>query len=110
MVNYFSYRGRCRVAQGALQAHRGASDSPVAAKLVHIGIRVMKCRGSSSHSNLVLLLDVSSSMSSPDRLPLAIQSMELLLDSLKPTDTVAMLYTPWAGLVTPTEVSKNRLS
>jgi len=40
---------------------------------------------------VVLLLDVSGSMSSADRLPLAIQSMELLLGSLKPTDTVALL-------------------
>ncbi len=50
--------------------------------------------------NLVLLLDVSGSMNSPDKLPLAQQSMALLLDSLKPTDTVAIVvYAGAAGMV-----------
>ena len=59
-------------------------------------------------SNLVLLLDVSGSMDSPDKLPLAMQSMELLLDSLKPTDTVAIVvYAGAAGKVlAPTPVRR----
>jgi Ca-activated chloride channel family protein len=52
--------------------------------------------------NLVLLLDVSGSMNSPDKLPLAQRSMALLLDSLKPTDTVGIaVYAGAAGEVLP---------
>lgn len=43
------------------------------------------------HSNLVFLLDTSGSMNSPDKLPLVIQSMKLLLDTLNPDDTVAIV-------------------
>ena len=55
----------------------------------------------------MLLLDVSGSMDSPDKLPLAVQSMELLLSSLKPTDTVGIVvYAGAAGTVLePTPVS-----
>jgi Ca-activated chloride channel family protein len=55
----------------------------------------------------VLLLDVSGSMASPDKLPLAQRSMALLLDSLKPSDTVGIVvYAGAAGMVlypTPVE-------
>jgi Ca-activated chloride channel family protein len=52
--------------------------------------------------NLVLLLDVSGSMDAPDRLPLAKRSVALLLDSLKPTDTVGIaVYAGRAGEVLP---------
>jgi Ca-activated chloride channel family protein len=45
-------------------------------------------------------MDVSGSMSGADRLPLAVRSMELLLGSLKPTDTVAIVvYAGAAGKV-----------
>lgn len=59
--------------------------------------------------NLVLLLDVSSSMNSPDKLPLAQRSMALLLDALKPTDTVAIVaYAGAAGQVLPPTRVKDR--
>ena len=79
------------------------SDSPwgKGKKLVHIGIKGYEiARSAAPDVNLVLLLDVSGSMNSPDKLPLAVQSMELLLDSLKPTDTVGIVvYAGAAGTV-----------
>jgi Ca-activated chloride channel family protein len=79
------------------------SDSPwgKGKRLVHIGIRGYEiARSEAPDSNLVLLLDVSGSMNSPDKLPLAVQSMELLLGSLKPTDTVGIVvYAGAAGTV-----------
>lgn len=41
-------------------------------------------------SNLVFLIDVSGSMGSENRLPLAKKALHRLLDSLRPTDTVAI--------------------
>ena len=87
------------------------SDSPwgKGRKLVHIGIKGYELpRDDAPDANLVLLLDVSGSMDSPDKLPLAVQSMELLLSSLKPTDTVGIVvYAGAAGTVLePTPVKR----
>jgi Ca-activated chloride channel family protein len=57
----------------------------------------------------VLLLDVSGSMSAPDRLPLAKRSVALLLDSLAPSDTVAIaVYAGAAGEVLPPTPVRDR--
>tara|TARA_R110000868_G_scaffold545_3_gene4037 strand:+ start:7666 stop:9480 length:1815 start_codon:yes stop_codon:yes gene_type:complete len=51
-------------------------------------------------ANLVFLIDVSGSMNSPDKLPLAVQAMHLLVDELSPDDTVAIVvYAGAAGAV-----------
>lgn len=59
------------------------------------------------NSNLVFLLDVSGSMSEPNKLPLLKQSITMLLDTLKPTDTISIVvYAGAAGTVLqPTKVS-----
>ncbi len=60
----------------------------------------MDRRRDAADANLVLLLDVSGSMNEPNKLPLVVRSMELLLDSLKPTDTVGIVvYAGAAGTV-----------
>lgn len=60
------------------------------------------------NSNLVFLLDVSGSMNEPAKLPLLKKSIAMLLDHLKPTDTVAMVvYAGAAGTVLePTKVAE----
>src|SRR6185436_6725029 len=76
-------------------------------KLVHIAIKGYDIsKQKQPDSNLVFLLDVSGSMDSPDKLPLVKQSMSLLLEALKPTDTVAIVvYAGAAGVVLePTKV------
>ncbi len=50
--------------------------------------------------NLVFLLDVSGSMSSPDKLPLLQRAMNLLVDNLRPEDKVSIVvYAGAAGTV-----------
>jgi Ca-activated chloride channel family protein len=104
MINYFDYSWPAADSRKEpFKPTVVVGDSPwgKGRKLVHIGIKGYEIpRGEQPDSNLVLLMDVSGSMSSPDRLPLAIKSMELLLGSLKPTDTVAIVvYAGAAGKV-----------
>ncbi len=64
------------------------------------------------HANLVFLIDTSGSMNAPDKLPLLRNSFKLLLASLKPDDTVAIVtYAGSAGTVlAPTKVAdKNKI-
>jgi len=52
--------------------------------------------------NLVFLLDTSGSMGPPNRLPLLIRSLKLLVNQLRPQDRVAIVvYAGSAGLVLP---------
>jgi Ca-activated chloride channel family protein len=111
MINYFDYAWP-KAHERALpfEPTIAVSDSPwnKGRKLVHIGIKGYEVpREKTPDVNLVLLLDVSGSMDSPDKLPLAVQSMELLLSSLKPSDTVGIVvYAGAAGKVLdPTPVS-----
>ena len=79
--------------------------------LLHIGIKGFDIAPAEKpRSNLVFLLDVSGSMNSPDKLPLVKQSMELLLTSLDPDDTVAIaVYAGAAGTVLePTPVQEKQ--
>jgi len=111
MINYFDYAWPVPESRDPpFRPTVTVSDSPwgEGKKLIHIGIRsyTLPIR-QQPDVNLVLLLDVSGSMDEPDKLPLAQRSMALLLDSLKPTDTVAIVvYAGAAGAVlrpTPVE-------
>lgn len=104
MINYFDYD--YPLPQDKSKPFKPSiivTDSPwkVGNKLVHIGIKGYEVPGSKQpDSNLVFLLDVSGSMDSPDKLPLVKQSMELLLSTLKPTDTISIVvYAGAAGTV-----------
>jgi Ca-activated chloride channel homolog len=104
MINYFDYAWpAASSAKVPFKPTVVVSDSPwgKGRKLVHIGIKGYELpREDAPGANLVLLLDVSGSMDSPDKLPLAVQSMELLLSSLRPTDTVGIVvYAGAAGTV-----------
>ena len=77
-------------------------------KLVHIGIKGYDIPETEAPaSNLVFLLDTSGSMNEPDKLPLLVNSLKMLLDTLKPDDKVAIVvYAGSAGTVLePTKVS-----
>ncbi len=104
MINYFDYAWPAAKSAGVpFEPTVVVSDSPwgKGKRLVHIGIKGYEIdRREAPDANLVLLLDVSGSMDSPDKLPLAVKSMELVLESLKPTDTVAIVvYAGAAGTV-----------
>ncbi|HTU65193.1 MAG TPA: von Willebrand factor type A domain-containing protein [Steroidobacteraceae bacterium] len=104
MVNYFGYSWpQPESRKVPFKATIAVSDSPwtKGKKLVHIGIKGYDIdRDETPDSNLVFLMDVSGSMDSPDKLPLAVASMKLLLQKLKPTDTVGIVvYAGAAGTV-----------
>jgi len=106
MVNYFDYSWPAAEDREApFRPTIVVSDSPwgKGRKLIHIGIKGYELPAKQRpDANLVMLLDVSGSMSSPDKLPLVQQSMKLLLGSLKPTDTVSIVvYAGAAGMVLP---------
>ena len=112
LINYFDYAYPLPETKAQpFEPSVVVSESPWAKgnKLVHIGIKGFDVApGEQPDSNLVFLLDVSGSMNGPDRLPLVKQSMGLLLDTLKPTDTVAIaVYAGAAGAVLePTPVKE----
>jgi Ca-activated chloride channel family protein len=104
MINYFDYAWPVPESrQAPFEPTIVVSDSPWAKgkKLVHVAIKGYEVpRNEAPDVNLVLLLDVSGSMDSPDKLPLAVRSMELLVGSLKPTDTIGIVvYAGAAGMV-----------
>ncbi|NTV13343.1 MAG: DUF3520 domain-containing protein [Desulfobulbaceae bacterium] len=70
-------------------------------KLLHIGIKGYALPGTAKPvANLVFLIDVSGSMNSPDKLPLAKNALRMLVDSLSDNDTVGLVvYAGAAGVV-----------
>lgn len=105
LINYFDYDyPRPESSSEPFRTSVSVLDSPWRAgnKLLHIGIKGYELAGPKPRTNLVLLLDVSGSMDAPDKLPLVIQSMELLLSQLSPEDSVAIaVYAGAAGTVLP---------
>ena len=74
-----------------------------AARLMHIGIRGYALdTGAAPRANLVFLIDTSGSMDAPNKLPLLVNSLKLLLGALAPEDRVAIVtYAGSAGTVLP---------
>jgi len=106
MINYFDYSWPAAESrERPFKPTVVVSDSPwgKGRKLVHIGIKGYELDARQRpDANLVMLLDVSGSMSSPDKLPLVKESMRLMVNGLKPTDTVAIVvYAGAAGTVLP---------
>lgn len=104
LINYFDYNYPVPSSKKVpFESSVTVLDSPWTAgnKLIHIGIKGYQIPAAAiPRSNLVFLLDVSGSMSDPDKLPLVQQSMSLLLDNLKPDDTIAIVvYAGAAGTV-----------
>ncbi len=112
MINYFDYAYPApRDKKTPFATHVSVMDSPwkKGNQLIHIGIQGYQLPASEiPQSNLVFLLDVSGSMDEPSKLPLVKQSMSLLLDTLKPDDTIAIaVYAGAAGTVLePTKVKE----
>lgn len=112
MVNYFpyDYEGPSDRAQ-PFRANVSLMQTPWNAdtKLMRIGIRGYSLAGTQRpRANLVFLIDTSGSMEEPDKLPLLLNSFRLLLDTLSPEDSVAIVtYAGSAGTVLePTKVSE----
>jgi Ca-activated chloride channel family protein len=105
LVNYFNYDYKEPLGKEPLSIHIEYGETPWNKKsnLVHIGLKgkVLK-KEQQLQNNLVFLIDVSGSMSSPNKLPLLKRSFKLLVENLSDDDYVSMVvYAGKAGLVLP---------
>ncbi|MBY5535745.1 VWA domain-containing protein [Rhizobium leguminosarum] len=78
-------------------------------ELMHVAIKGYDIAPATTpHANLVFLIDVSGSMDEPDKLPLLKSAFRLLVNRLKPDDTVSIVtYAGNAGTVLqPTRVAE----
>lgn len=103
MINYFtySYPEPSGANPFAVVTDVAACPWNSAHKLLRVGLQARRVDVQKlPPSNLTFLLDVSGSMSSPDKLPLVKQSLNKLIDQLRPQDRVAIVvYAGSAGLV-----------
>ncbi len=112
MLNYFPYDYRApRSASEPFSSDIAVFPSPwnPGRKLVRIGIRGYAVQQAERpRANLVFLIDTSGSMNEANKLPLVRQSLSMLLDQLRPDDSVAIVtYAGRAGtLLEPTPVSR----
>lgn len=110
MINYFPYDyAKPESAETPFKPTVTVMPSPWNAhnKLVHVAIKGYDLKTAERpKANLVFLIDVSGSMSGEDRLPLVKNAFRLLLDQLRPDDTVGIVtYASGSGiLLEPTQV------
>lgn len=94
-VNYFDYDyAGPRTADEPFQPSVTVLPTPwnPNTKLLHIGLRGYDAPASvRKPANLVFLIDVSGSMQSPDRLMRLQTAFQMLVETLKPTDTVSIV-------------------
>jgi Ca-activated chloride channel family protein len=92
-LNYFRYRYN-EPNGGPLSVTMDAAPSPYSPgkHLLRVGVqgRVLSLQ-ERKHAHLTFLVDVSGSMESPDKLPLAKRALRMLVDSLRDGDSVALV-------------------
>jgi len=105
MVNFFKYNYPQPKDQNPFSINTELSESPWNPKnqILKIGLQGKNIPTDDlPASNLVFLIDVSGSMSDPNKLPLLKQSMKILVNELRSKDKVAIVvYAGAAGLVLP---------
>ncbi len=112
VINYFDYAYPLpESADAPFAASATVTDTPWNddTQLMHIGIQGYEVTlDERPRANLVFLIDVSGSMNSADKLPLALRGFRMMLGELQPEDTVAIVvYAGAAGVVLePTAVSE----
>ena len=103
MVNYFTYDYAPPRDGRPVRVHAEVAAAPWAPehRLVRIGIQGQEIgRDERAASNLVFLIDVSGSMDQPNKLPLLVDAMKLLVEQLGENDRVAIVvYAGASGLV-----------
>jgi len=114
MLNYFDYAYPGPASRETpFKPFVAVAPSPWARgkQLIHIGVQGYRPQARDLPPlNLVFLVDTSGSMSGPDRLPLARQTLNLLIDQLRPQDRVAMVaYAGSAGAVLEPSSGRDRL-
>ena len=105
MVNYFDYDYQQPQGEDPFAICTEISTAPwnPKHKLVHIGLQGKTIPTENlPAANLVFLIDVSGSMSDPNKLPLLKSSFKMLVEQLREQDRVAIVvYAGAAGLVLP---------
>lgn len=111
MINYFDYQYNEPTGDHPFAVHTEVAGCPWNAehRLVKIGLKGKEVKEDRKAANLVFLIDVSGSMKSPDKLPLLVQSFQLLLKSLNEEDRVSLVV--YAGrqavLLNPTAIDED---
>ena len=112
MINYFDYNYAQPKGKDPINIETEISDSPwnKGLKILHIGLQAKTIPTDNlPTSNLVFLIDVSGSMSDPNKLPLVKTAFKLLTDQLREKDKVAIVvYAGAAGLVLPPTSGKEK--
>ncbi len=105
LINYFNYDYTEPRGDRVFSVNTEVASAPWTPvhQLVHIGIQGKNIATDNlPNSNLVFLLDVSGSMSSPQKLPLLKSALKLLVGELREGDKVSIVvYAGAAGLVLP---------
>jgi Ca-activated chloride channel homolog len=104
-INYFTYDYPQPKDNNPFSVNIEMSECPWAPghKLALLGLQGRKiAEENMPPSNLVFLIDVSGSMSDPNKLPLLKQSFALLVEKMRPQDRVSIVtYAGSSGLVLP---------
>jgi Ca-activated chloride channel family protein len=114
MINYFPYDWKPpESADQPFKANITVMPTPwnTNTQLMHIGIKGYEINATEQKpANLVFLIDVSGSMDEPDKLPLLKSAFRLLVNTLKPTDTVSIVvYAGNTGVVLePTKAAEKQ--
>ncbi|MHB8874857.1 MAG: vWA domain-containing protein [Myxococcaceae bacterium] len=103
-LNYFRYQYP-HPEKGVLAVQLDAAPSPFdpGRHLLRVGVQGKRLSiGERKPAHLTFLVDVSGSMSSPDKLPLAKRALRTLVDALRDGDTVALVtYASGTRVVLP---------
>lgn len=95
LVNYFDYDYPAPApdADDPFTVTTQVADAPWAPghQLAMIGVQATQARPTTRGNNVVFLLDVSGSMSDPNKLPLLAESFALLVEQLDEDDTVSIV-------------------
>ena len=105
MINYFPYHYQEPAGEHPIDVSVESAECPWDKnhRLVKIALKAKEIdRSQRKPANLVFLVDVSGSMSGPDRLELVIENLRVLTAALHPDDTVAIVtYAGSEGLALP---------
>ncbi len=94
MVNYFTYDYAPPTDGSPFAVHMDAAPSPfhTGRTILRVGVQAKKLsRSERKPANLVFLVNVSGSMESTDKLPLAKRALRVLVDNLNDGDTVSLV-------------------
>ena len=112
-VNYFPYGYAAPDGpEPPFAVHAAIAPTPwsAATQLLRIGVKGYEpAAADRPRANLVFLVDTSGSMDEPNKLPLLVESLELMTRALAPDDTVAIAaYAGSAGVVLPPTPARER--